>query len=77
MLNNVVFRPGDNEFEIAIIGNQSQIVNLMMTKYKDGVVPIDITGKSCVYDGEDLPYFTAALASNTLHVELDLMAALS
>lgn len=49
------------------------IVKSVITKYQDLSVPIDIIGKSSVYHGEELTYFSAALAANTLTVKMNLM----
>lgn len=48
-------------------------------KHSNGLLPVDITGNphnSSVYDGQPLPYYSKALASNTLQVTLNVGAAL-
>ncbi|PGG98248.1 hypothetical protein GX51_06896 [Blastomyces parvus] len=74
-LPNLVIRPGENlvkmrsKVELAAV---FPLVSGDKAKYKNAVIPVTIVGKSAVYKGKELPYFTAALSSNTLHVELDL-----
>lgn len=60
------------------IVDQAHILSLIggKGKYSKGVVPIDIVGNSSVYHGEELPYFTEALASNKLRVDLDIVSGL-
>ncbi|KAL2371386.1 hypothetical protein RJZ57_004166 [Blastomyces gilchristii] len=74
-LPGLVIRPGDNLVQMRSTVELTKIfpfVNGDDAKYKNGVIPVTIVGKSAVYDGKELPYFTAALSSNTLHIELDL-----
>ncbi|KLJ05890.1 hypothetical protein EMPG_10672 [Blastomyces silverae] len=71
----LVIRPGDNLVKMRSTVELAKIfpfVNGDDAKYKNGVIPVTIVGKSAVYDGKELPYFTAALSSNTLQIELDL-----
>ncbi|EEP81897.1 predicted protein [Uncinocarpus reesii 1704] len=78
-MNNVVIRPGDNNIEMKSKVDQAQVLGLIAgrnARYRNGIVPIDIVGDSAVYNGEDLPYYSKALASNKLHVELNVGAAL-
>lgn len=42
----------------------------------DAVLPVDIRGNASVYQGQELPYFSEALAANVLHTRLDLGKAL-
>ena len=72
-VNDVVLRPGDNEYDMASVVELGTIAKSVFTKYQDLKVPIEITGKSSVYHGEELTYFSASLAANTLKVEMNLM----
>jgi len=58
--------------------NQSAVIGIIIEpKYKKtGILPVDIVGKSSTYNGKDLPYYDAALSSNTLSTELDVGKAL-
>lgn len=49
---------------------------LAKPQYQCGKLPVDIRGVESVYDGEVLPYFSAALASNSVRATLDVAPAL-
>ncbi|KAL1956326.1 hypothetical protein VTO42DRAFT_7409 [Malbranchea cinnamomea] len=72
-LTDVVIRPNDNFIDMESYVNQSIVLGLISDKYKNGIVPVQITGNSSVYNGEYISYFSDALASNTLTVELNLL----
>lgn len=60
--------------------NTSAVLDLVYgtnSPYKDGVVPIQITGNSSVYHGRELGYFTEAFSANTLTVGLNISAAVA
>ena len=75
-LQNVLVEPGENTIDMTAIVNQSTVIDIVADKYLDGIVPIQISGNSSVYNGEEIPYFSAALASNKLTVEMNLLDAL-
>ncbi|KAI1976568.1 hypothetical protein LOZ53_003141 [Ophidiomyces ophidiicola] len=78
-MNDVVIRPGDNNIEMTSKVNQTIVIGLIAgqnAKYKNGILPIGIVGESATYNGKNLPYFTEALKSNTLNVELNVGSAL-
>jgi hypothetical protein len=57
--------------------NETSLFGFVITKdskYKNGIIPVDIVGNSSVYNGQELPYFTRALASNKLRVDLNIAA---
>ena len=73
-IQDLVLKPGDNKFPMRAKVDQLSMVTLM-TKYPGTVVPVDITGSatnSSVYDGKALSYFSRALASNKLQVNLNI-----
>ncbi|KAA8643582.1 hypothetical protein EYZ11_009488 [Aspergillus tanneri] len=75
-LNDLVLRPGNNTVDMkAKINTESMIP--FLSKFKDNVVPVDITGNSSVYNGKELPYFASALAANKLTVDMDILSALA
>ena len=79
-LDNLVLKPGNNTIPMTSNVNQSAIISLVTSSsnpYKDGMVPFTITGNSSVYNGKELPYFTQALASNNLTVNLNVTKALA
>lgn len=75
-LNDLVIRPGNNTLDMKANVSSSKVAKFL-PKYKDNIVPVDITGNSSVYHGKDLPYFAAALAANKLTVDLNVLEALS
>lgn len=79
-LNNLTLTPGDNYIPMTSSINQTAILSMISSKdnpYTDGLVPFAITGNSSVYNGQELPYFTEALASNNLTVKLNVTKALN
>ncbi|EFQ99834.1 hypothetical protein MGYG_02846 [Nannizzia gypsea CBS 118893] len=77
-LYDVVIKPGDNN--IPMFANADLPYVLRQTgqqgKYRNGIVPVSIVGNSSVAHGKDLPYYTKALAANTLMVDLNVPAIL-
>ncbi|KAI9828748.1 MAG: hypothetical protein M1832_001853 [Thelocarpon impressellum] len=67
--------PGDNHVEMRSTVNQTLVIGLL-AKYEDGKLPVDIVGKSVVYDGKKLEYYEAALASNKQSLKLDVRGAI-
>ncbi|MCJ1407815.1 hypothetical protein MMC19_001886 [Ptychographa xylographoides] len=75
-LADLTITPGNNSYAMTSITNQTAVLELLSTTYKDGLLPVDIVGQSSVYDGVHLTYFESALASVTQHVVLNVGAAL-
>ncbi|OAX77055.1 hypothetical protein ACJ72_08650 [Emergomyces africanus] len=74
-LPNLTIRPGENHAPMRSTVDLVKVlpfVNGQNAKYKNGVIPLTIVGKSAVYNGKDLPYYSAALAANVLHIDMDL-----
>lgn len=77
-IQSLTLRPGDNIFNMTSIVSQGAVLQLITSKYKDGILPIDIIGNSTKNgDGETLPYFEAAVKQNSLRANLDVGAALA
>ncbi|MCJ1295500.1 hypothetical protein MMC34_007063 [Xylographa carneopallida] len=76
-LSDLVLAPGNNTVPMTAATNQTAVLELITGTYKDGLLPVDIAGKSSVYDGVHLPYYEAALAIVTQRVVLDVGAALN
>ncbi|OGM45567.1 hypothetical protein ABOM_006463 [Aspergillus bombycis] len=73
-IQDLLLKPGDNKFAMTAEVDKLTLVGLM-TKYPGTIVPVDITGSetnSSVYDGKALSYFSRALASNKLRVDLNI-----
>ncbi|KAJ5683516.1 hypothetical protein N7462_006681 [Penicillium macrosclerotiorum] len=79
-LDDLILKPGNNTVPMTANVNESAIISFMLSDsnpYTDGVVPFQITGNSSVYNGQELPYFTEALSSNNLTVNLNVTKALA
>lgn len=68
--------PGDNLIPMTSASNQSAVLELVTTKYTDGVLPVSIVGNSSIYDGTHIAYFEKALGENRINTTLDLGPAL-
>ena len=76
-LPNLVLRPGNNTVPMLAVTNQTAVVGLIFeSQYKSGILPIDIVGNTTSYNGQDLPYYEAALKENKLTIHLDVIKAL-
>jgi hypothetical protein len=76
-LKDVTISPGNNTIPMTAIVDQAKVIKMITGDYKDGMLPIDITGNSTKFNGEEIPYFTAALAANKVSVTLDVGSALN
>lgn len=73
-IKDLTLKPGENTFSMRAKVDQLKMIDLM-SKYPGTIVPVDITGSetnSSVYDGKPLSYFSRALASNKLRVDLNI-----
>ncbi|KAK3061650.1 hypothetical protein LTS18_005722 [Coniosporium uncinatum] len=75
-INNLILRPGDNYVPITSMTDQAAVIELLTTKFQNGIVPVDIRGRTVVYNGQRLPYFERAFASTPLSTSMDIGAAL-
>lgn len=76
LLPNMVLKPGNNTFAMQSKVSQLEVLQLVRSKYNNGIVPLEITGNSSVYNGQHLEYFEAAIRSNTVKLDLNLGPAL-
>jgi hypothetical protein len=77
---NMILVPGNNTIPMTSTVNQSVVFSMITAKnspYSSGIVPVDIRGNKSVYNGQELPYFSSALASNNITIELDVGKAIS
>ncbi|KAL4780816.1 hypothetical protein BJX76DRAFT_33699 [Aspergillus varians] len=76
-LNDLVIEPGDNHVPMLSRLNITQMIGIMRyLPANSTTIPLTIVGNSSVYNGQEIPYFTTALAANTLTVGLDIAAVL-
>ncbi|KAL2798285.1 hypothetical protein BJX66DRAFT_56442 [Aspergillus keveii] len=73
-LNDLVLVPGDNRVPMLSSLNNTRL--LAALRGGSTTIPLTIVGNSSVYNGQEIPYFTAALAANELTVDLDLLEVL-
>ncbi|KAL4979423.1 hypothetical protein BDW66DRAFT_148177 [Aspergillus desertorum] len=74
-LNDLVLKPGNNTVEMLAKMDQDLLFDMVISGVR--VVPLRIVGNSSVYNGEEIPYFTKALAANVLTIDLNLTATLA
>ena len=75
-LPSLVLKPGDNTVTMRAVADQNAVLPLVVGKYKDGKLPVTVTGESVIYNGQRLPYYEAALKASSQKVTLDVMSAL-
>jgi Protein of unknown function (DUF3712) len=75
-IQDMTLNPGDNYLPMTSASNQTMVISLIQSKYKNGILPITIIGNSSTYNGQRIPYYEAALAANPLQAELDIGSAL-
>lgn len=73
-INNVLLVPGNNTFAFRSSIEQTPVLNAVQSEpwCKTGIVPMDLSGKAVVNNGQPLAYFAEALASHNTTVQLDL-----
>ncbi|KAK2826887.1 hypothetical protein FQN49_007355 [Arthroderma sp. PD_2] len=76
-LNDVIIKPGDNTIPMLAKADLAYVLEQSQGKYSNGIVPVAIIGNSSVAHGQELPYYTKALAANKLMVDLNIPAILS
>lgn len=76
LLPNMVLKPGDNDVPMQSRVEQIKVIGLIQSKYKNGIIPLEIVGNSSVVNGVHLEYYEAAIQSNTINIDLDVGPAL-
>ena len=76
-INNFMLNRGNHSYPFLGYSNQSLVLNMLQTTYKDGKLPVRIVGESVVYNGEHLTYYEASIKNNVQHAVLDIAKALS
>lgn len=75
-LADLVLVPGNNTVNMRSTVNQTLVIGAIQKTYKNGLLPIAITGATSVYNGQHLQWYEKALAENTQHITLDVGGAL-
>lgn len=74
---DLTLTPGNNTYPIDVTSNVTAVTGLLSNPaYQCGMLPVDIIGVESRYNGEVLPYFTAALQHNSVRTMLDIAPAL-
>ncbi|KAJ4990251.1 hypothetical protein SVAN01_04342 [Stagonosporopsis vannaccii] len=76
LLPNLVLRPGENNVPMQAHVDQVAILGMVMSTYKNGVLPLEIVGNSSVRNGEHLMYYEEAIKANLIKLDLDAAPAL-
>jgi len=66
---DMTIAPGNNTIPMTAFINQTQILSAMDA---EGKVDLLITGTSSVYNGQHIVYYEKALASNVLHLNMNV-----
>jgi hypothetical protein len=74
---NFQLNPGNNVLNFTGVSDQTTVINLISTKYTNGILPVTIIGNSSIINGQHIPYYEVPLQSVSLQTELNVGAALS
>ncbi|KAI3323584.1 hypothetical protein HD806DRAFT_497261 [Xylariaceae sp. AK1471] len=77
-INNLVLRPGDNTFFTTADIEQVPIIKALTQEpfcELEGKLPFQLKGSRVTNNGQDIPYFAAALAASNQSVTIDLSQA--
>ena len=74
---DLVLRPGSNTVPMQATADQAAVLKLVAGKYRDGKLPLTVTGQSVVYNGQHLPYYEAALKASPQQFMLNALAAVA
>lgn len=77
LLPDMTLKPGNNSLPMQSKTDQLGVVSIITSKYKNGILPLEISGNSSIYNGEHLEYYEAAIQSNVIKIDLDVGPALS
>lgn len=76
LLPNLVLTPGNHTYPMQARVDQPTLLTLVLSKYKDGIVPLEIVGNSSVKGDTHLTYYEEAVKMNTIKLDLDAGPAL-
>jgi hypothetical protein len=77
-LPNLSLRPGNTSYPFFATTNQTQVAALLkQPEYSCGELPLDIHADASTFDGQVIPYLTAALQSANLSVKLNVAPTLN
>lgn len=76
LLPDLVLKPGANNVSMQARVDQSSIISMILSTYKNGILPLEIVGNSSVKNGVHLNYYEEAIKANTIKLDLDTGPAL-
>lgn len=76
LLPNLILTPGENNVPMQAHVNQSAVISMILSQYKNGVLPLEIVGNSSIKGGQHLMYYEEAIKANTIKLDLDVAPAL-
>lgn len=76
LLPDLVLRPGNNTVPMQARVDQPTLLTLVLSTYKDGILPLEIVGNSSVKGDTHLSYYEEAVKANTIKLNLDAGPAL-
>jgi len=73
-IKGVTLRPGDNQYPVTSITEQTAIIPLIGPgkKYPDGNLLIEARTVSITYNGQLLPYFTEAMKASPVYFNMNI-----
>ncbi|KAI9804024.1 MAG: hypothetical protein M1833_000305 [Piccolia ochrophora] len=74
-IENLILKPGNNTVPMRSKTETTKVL-MLLPKYPDGLLPIDIKTNSTIYNGQHLTYYEEALRSNPKRVMLNVTEAL-
>ncbi|KAF3046511.1 hypothetical protein E8E12_010400 [Didymella heteroderae] len=76
LLPDLVLRPGQNTVPMQARVEQATLITMILSTYKDGVLPLEIVGNSSVKGETHLSYYEEAIKANTIKLDLNAAPAL-
>jgi hypothetical protein len=76
LLPDLILKPGQNSVPMQARVDQPSIISMILSTYKNGILPLEIVGNSSVKNGQTLGYYEEAIKANTIKLDLDAGPAL-
>lgn len=76
LLPDLVLKPGANTVPMQAHVDQATLITLILSTYKNGILPLEIVGNSSVRGADHLTYYEEAVKANTIKLDLDAGPAL-
>ncbi|KAF3001437.1 hypothetical protein E8E13_007949 [Curvularia kusanoi] len=76
LLPDLVLKPGQNSIPMQAHVDQATILTMVLGKYKNAILPLEISGNSSIKDGQRLTYYEEAIKANLIKLDLNAGPAL-